>query len=100
MSIHNPPSADTTKWIEEVRSERGEDVIMALVGNKTDLVERRQVSVEEGEARAKQFNIMFIETSAKAGFNIKAMFNKLAAALPGTANPAAQRIRRCTSPPG
>merc|ERR1711998_654325 len=77
---------NTTKWIEEVRSERGEDVIMALVGNKTDLVEKRQVSVEEGEARAKQFNIMFIETSAKAGFDIKAMFNKLAAALPGMAD--------------
>ena len=26
---------------------------------------------------------MFIETSAKAGFNIKALFRKLAASLPG-----------------
>ena len=26
---------------------------------------------------------MFIETSAKAGFNIKALFRKIAAALPG-----------------
>ena len=39
----DPRSPDTTKWIEEVRSERGEDVIMALVANKTDLVEKRQV---------------------------------------------------------
>lgn len=32
---------NTSKWIEEVRSERGSDVIIVLVGNKTDLVEKR-----------------------------------------------------------
>lgn len=31
----------------------------------------RQVSVEEGEAKGRDLNVMFIETSAKAGFNIK-----------------------------
>lgn len=31
----------------------------------------RQVSIEEGEAKARELNVMFIETSAKAGFNIK-----------------------------
>jgi len=41
------------------------------------------VSTEEGEAKAKEFDIMFIETSAKAGFNVKALFRKIAAALPG-----------------
>ncbi|KAG9158430.1 hypothetical protein Leryth_013161 [Lithospermum erythrorhizon] len=43
----------------------------------------RQVSIEEGEAKARDFNVMFIETSAKAGFNIKPLFRKIAAALPG-----------------
>ena len=32
---------NTSKWIEEVRSERGSDVIVVLVGNKTDLVDKR-----------------------------------------------------------
>ena len=32
---------------------------------------------------------MFIETSAKAGFNVKALFRKIAAALPGMEAPAA-----------
>jgi len=32
---------NTSKWIEEVRTERGSDVIIVLVGNKTDLVEKR-----------------------------------------------------------
>ncbi|KAL0007449.1 hypothetical protein SO802_008951 [Lithocarpus litseifolius] len=74
---------NTSKWIEEVRTERGSDVIIVLVGNKTDLVEKRHVSIEEGEAKARDLNVMFIETNAKAGFNITALFRKIAAALPG-----------------
>ncbi|CAA2956174.1 ras-related RABH1b [Olea europaea subsp. europaea] len=74
---------NTSKWIEEVRTERGSDVIIVVVGNKTDLVDKRQVSIEEAEAKARELNVMFIETSAKAGFNIKALFRKIAAALPG-----------------
>ena len=54
-----------------------------LVGNKTDLVDKRQVSIEEADAKARELNVMFIETSAKAGFNVKALFRKVAAALPG-----------------
>ncbi|CAL5359022.1 unnamed protein product [Camellia sinensis] len=32
---------NTTKWIEEVRTERGSDVIIVIGGNKTDLVDKR-----------------------------------------------------------
>lgn len=35
----------------------------------------RQVSIEEAEAKARDFNVMFIETSAKAGFNIKVTYS-------------------------
>lgn len=31
----------------------------------------RQVSIEEGDNKARDFGVIFIETSAKAGFNIK-----------------------------
>ena len=79
----------TNKWIEDVRAERGNDVIIMLVGNKTDLADKRleleigtntlcvlyllfrQVSMEDGEKKAKELNVMFIETSAKAGYNVK-----------------------------
>mmetsp|Transcript_1987 Transcript_1987/g.5267 ORF Transcript_1987/g.5267 Transcript_1987/m.5267 type:complete len:211 (-) Transcript_1987:126-758(-) len=79
---------NTAKWIEDVRSERGSDVVIVLVGNKTDLSDRRQVSVEEGEEKAKENGVMFIETSAKMSHNIKPLFRQLAQALPGQEEPA------------
>jgi len=74
---------NTSKWMDDVISERGNDVIIVLVGNKTDLNEKREVTTDEGEKRAKEFNGMFIETSAKAGHNVKTLFKKIALALPG-----------------
>jgi len=41
------------------------------------------VSTDEGEAKAHEHGAMFIETSAKAGFNIKPLFRKIAGYLPG-----------------
>ncbi|XP_041975602.1 ras-related protein Rab6 isoform X2 [Aricia agestis] len=73
----------TSKWIDDVRTERGSDVIIMLVGNKTDLSDKRQVSTEDGDRKAKELNVMFIETSAKAGYNVKQLFRRVAAALPG-----------------
>ena len=35
------------------------------------------MSTEEGESKSKELNVMFIETSAKAGFNIKVRFRFL-----------------------
>ena len=34
----------------------------------------RQVTTEEGDARGRAAGVLFIETSAKAGFNIKARY--------------------------
>lgn len=76
------------------------------MGNKTDLADKRQVSTEDGERKAKELNVMFIETSAKAGYNVKQvekcrcfnrcdeyflwnfqLFRRVAAALPGMETP-------------
>uniref|UniRef100_A0ABI7XXR7 RAB6B, member RAS oncogene family n=2 Tax=Laurasiatheria TaxID=314145 RepID=A0ABI7XXR7_FELCA len=76
----------TSKWIDDVRTERGSDVIIMLVGNKTDLADKRQITIEEGEQRAKELSVMFIETSAKTGYNVKQLFRRVASALPGMEN--------------
>lgn len=76
---------NTNKWIEDVRAERGNDVVICLVGNKTDLGnDKRQISTEEGEARSSKEGLLFMECSAKAGYNVKSLFRKLATALPGS----------------
>ena len=38
--------------------------------------------MEEGERKATDLNVMFIEASAKAGYNVKELFRRVAAALP------------------
>mmetsp|Transcript_75414 Transcript_75414/g.182209 ORF Transcript_75414/g.182209 Transcript_75414/m.182209 type:complete len:214 (+) Transcript_75414:14-655(+) len=77
---------NTSMWIENVRAERGDDVVIMLVGNKSDLSEKRQVSNQEGEDKAAQENVVFIEASAKEGYNIKTLFRRLATKLPGMEN--------------
>lgn len=73
---------NTRKWIDDVRAERGNDVIVVLVGNKTDL-SKREVTTQQGEDEAKKNNLMFVETSAKLGHNVKTLFKRIAQALPG-----------------
>jgi Ras-related protein Rab-6A len=58
-------------------------VIIVLVGNKIDLVNKRQVSIEEGDAKSREFGVIFIESSVKFGFNIMALFHKITTALSG-----------------
>ena len=43
----------------------------------------RQVTLEEATAKAQGLSIMFMETSAKAGHNVKSLFKKIAMSLPG-----------------
>lgn len=74
---------DAGNWIDDVKSERDNQVIIVLVGNKTDLQDKRQVTPQEGEAKAKEVGAIFIETSAKVGYNVKNMFKKVAMELPG-----------------
>lgn len=37
----------TSKWIDDVRTERGSDVIIMLVGNKTDLADKRYMVMRD-----------------------------------------------------
>ena len=79
--------ASVDQWIADVKEERGEsmdEVIVVLVANKADAGEEaRQVSVEEGEEKARSLGVkIFMETSAKSGQNVKGLFMRIAGALP------------------
>ena len=77
--------ANTAKWIEDVRAERGDDVVIMLVGNKTDMSDRRQVSVEEAEKRQKKKNWLH-RNQCKRRLQCQSTFRKLATRLPGLEN--------------
>ncbi|KAJ7311966.1 hypothetical protein JRQ81_006290 [Phrynocephalus forsythii] len=56
------------------RARQAEDIPIILVGNKSDLVRSREVSVEEGRACAVVFDCKFIETSAALHHNVQDLF--------------------------
>ncbi|KAL8728174.1 MAG: hypothetical protein Q9166_005568 [cf. Caloplaca sp. 2 TL-2023] len=82
---------NTRKWVDDVRGERGNDVIIVLVGNKTDLGDKREVTQQMGEDEAKRCGALFVETSAKAGANVKGLFRRIAQSLPGMEGEGEQR---------
>ncbi|NXP15672.1 REM1 protein, partial [Thinocorus orbignyianus] len=56
------------------RARKTEDIPIILVGNKSDLVRCREVSIEEGSACAAVFDCKFIETSAALQHNVDELF--------------------------
>ena len=65
------------KWMSEVRDKSTKDLKILIVGNKTDLVNERQVSTEEALSKAKELESPVMEASALDGSNVKAAFYDL-----------------------
>lgn len=65
----------TMDFREQILRVKGDDNIpFLLVGNKADLDDKRQVSLEEAQNRAKQWNVPYVETSAKTRANVDKVF--------------------------
>jgi len=81
---------DIVEWYNNVKNQNLEDVKFFLVANKSDLVNERKVSQQQGDEMAKRINAEFIEVSAVAGNNIEELFNSIAyhcSHLQGVTNP-------------
>ena len=65
------------RWIGELKDNAREDVNIMIVGNKSDLEDKREVRTDEVAKKAEQYNIAFCETSALKGNNIEEAFEKL-----------------------
>lgn len=66
----------TANWLEECKDLKREDAIFCLIGNKLDMNDKRQVTQQEGEAMAKEKELLFQEVSAKSGVNVNNLFYK------------------------
>jgi Ras-related protein Rab-2A len=74
--------AQLPKWLQAVRENAGnKELIVTLVGTKTDLTDKRRVTREEGEAFARERNLLFVEASAKTGEHVDVVFTSTAAAI-------------------
>jgi len=72
-------------WVRELEGQGGKMVI-ALVGNKSDLESSRRVSAEEGQGYAEEKGLLFMETSAKTAQNVAEIFESIAKTLPKPVN--------------
>lgn len=67
-----------TRWLEEAKQNSNPNMVIMLIGNKSDLDHRRAVSYKEGEQFAEQNGLVFLETSAKSAANVEQAFIKTA----------------------
>ncbi|MFX0095341.1 MAG: Rab family GTPase [Candidatus Hodarchaeota archaeon] len=66
-------------WVQMIQDYVPSLSVICLVGNKSDLEEQREISLEQGEEKAKTINAdIFFETSAKTGTQVSEMFEMLA----------------------
>ena len=73
---------DLDTWLNEIRTNGSPDMNIYLIGNKVDLEGKRVISKERAETFAQDNDIkMFLETSAKTGFNAQNLFIEAAKLL-------------------
>ncbi|XP_035869726.1 ras-related protein Ral-A-like [Phyllostomus discolor] len=65
-------TADLRELILRVKED--ENVPFLLVGNRSGLEDERQVSVQEAQARAEQWNVNYVEASAETRTNVDKIF--------------------------
>ena len=73
-------------WVKELQEQASKNIIIALIGNKIDLLDddpdERKVAKEEAEKLAEEENLLFFETSAKTAININEVFLKIGESIP------------------
>lgn len=62
------------RWLKELYDHADPDIVVMLVGNKTDLESERSVPTEEAKDFAEKKDILFLETSALESTNVEAAF--------------------------
>jgi Ras-related protein Rab-1A len=70
-------------WVNEITKYASDNVNKLLVGNKTDMTDKRQVSYEEARELAESLGIEYVETSAKNATGVEESFTKMTRSIKG-----------------
>lgn len=62
------------RWLEELRSHADKNIVIILIGNKTDLEDQRTVPTEDAKEFAEKEGLFFLETSALEATNVETAF--------------------------
>ncbi|KAL3512182.1 hypothetical protein ACH5RR_024899 [Cinchona calisaya] len=65
------------KWLYELREFGSSEMVVVLVGNKSDLGNSREVNLEDGQSFAQLEGLLFLETSAKENLNVEDAFHQM-----------------------
>lgn len=68
---------NVSRWLTELREHADPQIVIMLVGNKSDLKHLRAVPTEEAKAFAAENNLLFIETSALDASNVELAFQNI-----------------------
>ena len=69
-------------WLKELKTHASPDIKIFLIGNKIDLEDSRKVTTEEAKKFQTDYDLnLYMETSAKTGFNAKEIFIEAAKVL-------------------
>ena len=66
--------ASIERWVNDLKATSDPKLTIILIGNKNDLDDKREVSKDQGEEKAKSFGCAFLETSALSGDNLDKAF--------------------------
>ena len=65
------------RWLRELRDHADSNIVIMMVGNKSDLNHLRAVSEQDGQALAEREGLSFLETSALEATNIEKAFQTI-----------------------
>ena len=65
------------KWITDLKLNGDKNICIIILGNKSDLIDKREINKNDGIKKAEMYKTAFLETSALNGDNISKAFDEL-----------------------